>query len=145
MSRLFLYVLWFFLSGLSFANPTEDSLEWEEDVGDGDDYEDYEQGIIDHRGASEPCVGVIELMTSSRRTARFDKVFEYSIKCILIISFRIDRSFNFRRRPFIMYIRVTGNCCWELTTSGSGSRTFCGGAESAINNRVIRGRKSDYY
>jgi len=127
MSRLFLYVLWLSLIALSFANPTEDSLEWEEDVGDGDDYEDYEQGIIDHRGASEPCVGVIELMTSSRRTAR------------------IDRSFNFRRRPFIMYIRVTGNCCWELTTSGSGSRTFCGGAESAINNRIIRGRKSDYY
>ena len=79
MSRLFLYVLWLSLIGLSIANPTEDSLEWEEDVGDGDDYEDYEQGIIDHRGASEPCVGVIELMTTSRRTARFDKILEYSI------------------------------------------------------------------
>ena len=79
MSRLFLYVLWLSLIALSFANPAEDSLEWEEDVGDGDDYEDYEQGIIDHRGASEPCVGVIELMTTSRRTARFDKIFEYSI------------------------------------------------------------------
>ena len=78
MSRLFLYVLCFSLIALSIANPAED-LEWEEDVGDGDDYEDYEQGIIDHRGASEPCVGSIELMTSSRRTARFDKLFEYSI------------------------------------------------------------------
>ena len=75
MSRPLLYVLCFSLIALSFANPAVDSLEWEED----DYYEDYEQGIIDHRGASEPCVGVIELMTTSRRTARFDKILEYSI------------------------------------------------------------------
>ena len=74
MSRLPLYVFWLSLIALSFANPAEDPLEWEEDVGDGDDYEDYEQAIIAHRGAVEPCVGMIELMTSSRRTARLDKV-----------------------------------------------------------------------
>ena len=78
MSRLFLYVLCFSLIALSFANPAVDSLEWEEDV--GDDYEDYEQGIIDHRGASEPCVSVIESHPRSTSGVQMDhewKTFHY--------------------------------------------------------------------
>ena len=52
------------LVALSFANPTEDPSEWEEEDG-------YRVlGLIGHRPTRDQCIGTIELMASSGEIVR---------------------------------------------------------------------------
>ena len=78
MFRLTLFALFLTFVALSYANPSGDPFELEED------YDDYEQGIFDNIIATRPCEGRIELVSNSGATKR------YKIHCsflLLICSF----------------------------------------------------------
>ena len=73
MFRLTLFALLLTFVALSYANPSGDPFELEED------YDDYEQGIFDNLVATRPCEGRIELVSNSGATKR------YKLHCSLFL------------------------------------------------------------
>ena len=80
MFRLTLFALLLTFVALSYANPSGDPFELEED------YDDYEQGIFDNLVATRPCEGRIELVSNSGATKRYKR----HCSLFLLISLKIS-------------------------------------------------------
>ena len=64
MFRLTLFAFLLTFVALSYSNPTGDLFKLEEEI---DDYADYEQSGVEHRGARRTCEGRIELLSNGDR------------------------------------------------------------------------------
>ena len=64
MFRLALFAFLLTFVALSYSNPTGDLFKLEEEI---DDYADYEQSGVEHRGARRTCEGRIELLSNGDR------------------------------------------------------------------------------